>query len=343
MPEALDPSAYVFEGVWTNWGKSRVLGATLTLTPRNATVLVAILALFVQITGSQLWIFVRFAIHQYLLVQILRTSWSWRHTSRRPFHRSILLILLALLHFAAFGFAGVFASRVANAGDETLSRSPFCGTLNTPYASAIDRQTLNPLNSEYSSKLQRDAQLSQEYVAACYNVTSGSSSCDTFRKSQLSWTKQLSQHCPFHPPVCAIGHQSIAFDTGLIDSRDDLGINAADEDRLQYRRITTCTPLNDHKYVSGWQNATSPGAGQATGAKVAVQVVNAYYGPSDGGAQGDPTFSYGDFSSLYTGYQVVSCPFHCGLRPHRFLAGVGVESRAHLLHSVYSTQSWLSR
>ena len=65
MPQALDASAYVFQGVWTNWSKKGVLGVTLTLSPANAAVLVAILALFVQMTGSQLWTVIQFTFHQH--------------------------------------------------------------------------------------------------------------------------------------------------------------------------------------------------------------------------------------------------------------------------------------
>ena len=64
MVQALDPSAYVFEGVWTNWSRGAARGLTLTLRPAHATLLTNTLALFVTLAGGQLWTIVRFSIHQ---------------------------------------------------------------------------------------------------------------------------------------------------------------------------------------------------------------------------------------------------------------------------------------
>ena len=49
---------------------------------------------------------------------------------------------------------------------------------------------------------------------------------------------------------------SITLDTGDINSHDDMGINSSPEDRLTYRRITTCFVLNDTSYITGmeWQH-----------------------------------------------------------------------------------------
>ena len=64
MAQALDASAYIFEGVWTNWTKGAVRGLTLTLRPTNATLLTNTLALFVTMAGGQLWTITRFVLHQ---------------------------------------------------------------------------------------------------------------------------------------------------------------------------------------------------------------------------------------------------------------------------------------
>ena len=64
MAQALDASAYIFEGVWTDWTKGAVQGLTLTLRPANATLLTNTLAIFVTMAGGQLWTITRFAVHQ---------------------------------------------------------------------------------------------------------------------------------------------------------------------------------------------------------------------------------------------------------------------------------------
>jgi hypothetical protein len=74
-----------------------------------------------------------------------------------------LLVLSAILHFTAFRLAGIFASLITSGSGEVLS-SPFGGTFNTTYDSAVFTQTLD---SERDSKLQCDTQFSQEHGAAC--------------------------------------------------------------------------------------------------------------------------------------------------------------------------------
>src|ERR1700733_4754926 len=64
MPQALEASSYVHQGFWTNWSKGGTLGETLTLSRANSTILVAVLAIFVQVTGSQLWRVFQIALHQ---------------------------------------------------------------------------------------------------------------------------------------------------------------------------------------------------------------------------------------------------------------------------------------
>lgn len=54
----------VYLGVWTDWSRSRVLGATLTLTRQQANLLIAFTASFVVFVGSRFWRIVCLALHQ---------------------------------------------------------------------------------------------------------------------------------------------------------------------------------------------------------------------------------------------------------------------------------------
>ncbi|RMZ89695.1 hypothetical protein DV736_g3079, partial [Chaetothyriales sp. CBS 134916] len=65
MPQALDPAAYIFEGVWMNHGRTSISGWTLTLAPAPATLFTNALALFFALSGGQLWTIVRFVLHQW--------------------------------------------------------------------------------------------------------------------------------------------------------------------------------------------------------------------------------------------------------------------------------------
>jgi hypothetical protein len=44
-------------------------------------------------------------------------------------------------------------------------------------------------------------------------------------------------------------NSSVEFDTGLIDSRDDFGINVDDSNRVQFPKAITCTPITGQRYI----------------------------------------------------------------------------------------------
>lgn len=130
MPEALSPSSYVFQGLWTNESKGSIKGLRLTVSPQNAAVIIAVLALFVQTTGSQPWAVSRFIIHQYrarsasadafyqqqqallrnsatdlsFLWQSLRLGWAWRGYTKKPLLGALPVLLWAMFSLRAFRF-----------------------------------------------------------------------------------------------------------------------------------------------------------------------------------------------------------------------------------------------
>jgi hypothetical protein len=200
-------------------------------------------------------------------------------------------MIWAMLHFLFFGIAGVFSSNLVDAGEVALSRSPFCGSFSQAYLDSLNSVpstgVINTLNLNYQAKSQDDTQLSQEYVQTCYNNTESPSSCSSFPQRQLTWTTDTNVTCPFDFPVCHPGVPSVSYDTGFIDSSKHLGLNAPVSDRISYRRITTCTPLNDQAYITSWRNVTS-----ANGET--VEAVDAYYGLSNGGDR-NATYSFENF------------------------------------------------
>src|SRR5438552_1086230 len=62
-------SSYIYEGAWINWDRNSVFGATITLTSTRATILVALIALFLKVTGDRCWAIIRFALHQLSITQ----------------------------------------------------------------------------------------------------------------------------------------------------------------------------------------------------------------------------------------------------------------------------------
>jgi hypothetical protein len=136
---------------WTH--DSAILGSRLTLTSQTGAYLVAFLALWVRIVGGHFFGLLSYLVfrarsttkpmdtmhHQHqavlrnsnsdsrALCQFLIIGASWRNRTRRPLLRSALLALLVFVNIAAFGVAGIFSSRIANANGGVLLRNTLCG------------------------------------------------------------------------------------------------------------------------------------------------------------------------------------------------------------------------
>ena len=333
MAEALDPAAYIHEGFWTNWSKGTVMGRTLTLCPTYSILLTNSLALFVTLSGGQLWTILRFSLHQYrasrnpeaphlvhrqeqvvlrnattnfaTLRLMSQVAWASRRTPGRPFLFCFLIVSLALVHAIFFMIAGAFSNNVANAGQEVLSRSKFCGVFNETYLNvaagginAASAETLQ-LSVEYARKIDHDIQLSHEYAQQCYASQPHnymSSVCNTMSNSTISFDQSTVDSCPFQEDLCHTNSKTLVFSTGKIDSHRDLGINAKADDRLTYQRVTTCAVLNDTDRVTGWNGTRGLVTNSST-----ENIAYAYYGPSTWEAT-DWTYSYSDFASLFTNF-----------------------------------------
>lgn len=163
--------------------------------------------------------------------------------AKRPFWRSLPLALLALANLIAFALAGIFSSEVTKAaGDAVLIRSENCGnwTLNGNYSFiALNRKVLN------------DTITAAGYARACYGSQSNTLQCNQYSKQQINYTTNRNDTCPFARGMCLYSNTAaFSMDTGNISSHDDLGINAKQEDRITYRRKTTCAPIKDKGFIT---------------------------------------------------------------------------------------------
>jgi hypothetical protein len=336
MAEALDPAAYIYEGIWTNWSKGRVTGLTWTLCPTQATLLTNSLALFVTVAGGQLWTIIRFTVHQlrasglspdedelhfeqqlilrnaatdlHTMRLMTQLAWTSRHRMSRAFYYPVSIAALAVIHYIIFLAAGTLSNNLVNAGSgglsklangssAVLSRSPHCGVwsqyyydniINGAYINVASRATLE-MSIQYNKWFDQNVQLSQQYAQECYDASPSyymSSKCNTLPKTSLGFN-QTKSTCPFDSTLCHDNSDTISFDTGLIDSHQDLGINSLPSDRLSYRRRTTCAVLNDTGRVEEFDRGTSDA------------VAYMYYG-SNLAPELNYTYSYSNFSSLYT-------------------------------------------
>lgn len=65
------------------------------------------------------------------------------------------------------------------------------------------------------------------YARACYDNPANVLQCNQFPQQQLHWKTNQNASCPFEADLCFYGATSAyEMDTVMIDSHEDLGINA---------------------------------------------------------------------------------------------------------------------
>lgn len=140
----------VYVGMWINWSRGAVYGATLSLPGRNAAIPIAALALFVGFTGTKSWSVICFVVHQLgttrsprdgmyhqiqatlrnngsgtsAIWQLLKVSWAWSSCRSRSFRSSLGIMVMGTVHITLFTAAGLLSFRLTTLGNEVLVRSP---------------------------------------------------------------------------------------------------------------------------------------------------------------------------------------------------------------------------
>lgn len=316
MTAALPPENYIHEGVWINWLKGgRVLGATLTVNPSAASILSPALALIISIAGSQLWRLFQFGLHQSratnqennflyhqqqitlrntatdlnTLWRLIRLAFAWRrHTDIKVIRQSLPLVVWTTSHLILVMMAGLFSSWLLRASDQVLSRSQWCGKYTTAFTNdAYSADTNDPdvvvAAFEYNNHMNSRYAFVQQNIDICQNFGPG---CISTAISNLTYNSTvLSGECPFAGSICHSQNESIRFDTGYLSSAAHLGFNAINQDRISFRMVAECAPLDDARHVTGWHlvNATSE--------MPAHEVSDAHYGPGQSSAR-NSTFSF---------------------------------------------------
>ncbi|KAI1326335.1 hypothetical protein F5Y16DRAFT_421824 [Xylariaceae sp. FL0255] len=261
----------VYVGIWTNYSKGRVLGATLTISQQQGALLIALTGFLIPFVASRFWklsciIFHRFyststprnAIHHQRqvtlrnssspdsgLVSLFRILWAWGWNADR---KDLLFTILPSLLFSTaciivFSAAGALSSQVSvSAGNEILLRGDNCGI--PTYSSFANTSTLS-----YDSNLLSD---SVNYAQQCYNANvSGILSCNKFVTQSIPTVMiKNNAECPFQNDLCRGNKTSLYLDTGYIDSNRHLGLNLPLDKGFAYRHAITCSPIETSKYTT---------------------------------------------------------------------------------------------
>ncbi|KAH7328400.1 hypothetical protein B0I35DRAFT_473119 [Stachybotrys elegans] len=257
----------VYLGIWINWSYGKVFGSTLTVTRSNGALLIAFLAFFVTLVGSQLWKIICFllfklfshptpkdALHNqrqailrnsstpiggaWSLLQMLhawttaKTSTSWVQPLRRLLPLLVGTVVIAVALAAASGFSSQLV-----VGNEVLIDGAKCGLLKT---NSFDDQTLTTL---YFPNLRRQLKRAAEYAQRCYESPTATDGCDTLIQPSLSMNITADAACPFDDSLCISQDANIMVESGPIDSHKHLGINWPPEERFQLYHRMHCAPL----------------------------------------------------------------------------------------------------
>jgi hypothetical protein len=245
----------IYTGTWTDWSRGPVLGATITLSSRDASLLLAFIAAFVTIVAIRLWVIIGFTAHQFLATGgkhdglyyqrqvilrnaksapaaawlFLQQAWYWRGIAKSAIVRTIPLAIFCILYFIGFTVLAIFSSQISDSASEfRLIRSSSCG-IQTPF----DRDALQ-------DKARLDNLRASMYSKECYhNITS--TLCKSLPVSHITWTNS-SVECPFGEKIC-LDVPAFKMETGMMDSHRDFGFNTPPENRITYKRETVCSPL----------------------------------------------------------------------------------------------------
>lgn len=267
-------------GLWTNWSRGRVMGATYTFKQSDANVLIAFVAFFIAFVSTRFWRILCFVLHRlystpdpqsavyYQCQAILRNCSSpeegirllfqllWSGRSQKRF-RSITAAITAMLCVFAFTAAGIFSSLISTSiGNEVLVKSANCGYMSYPTL------TQPGFSNAYSYKAER-LDNAANYAQRCYSNNSDEYlNCGSFVKNKLSaFTIDKTAGCPFRNGICRETSKNLHIDTGYLDSHSDFGLNTPPDQRILWRNVLHCAPLVTNGFTS---SRNTPSLGNLT-------------------------------------------------------------------------------
>ncbi|KAI9149485.1 cytochrome p450 protein [Paramyrothecium foliicola] len=261
----------VYVGLWTDWSHGPVMGKTLTVTGSDGALIIAFVAFFITMIGSQVWRIICFILHRLYSAPraqdalhnqrqvILRNSASpvggawelvkltlaWRNAQARSLMRLLPLVLGTAVIACALVMASGFSSQIL-LRSEVLIAGGHCGLIKDHIENVRDH--LLHIRLYWT----RTYEMAASYAQRCYREDSQTSDCGFMAKKSLPMTIDSRADCPFNESLCLSGDSNILIDSGLLDSHDDLGMNSPPESRFQYREVLHCAPLTTDGHRSNF-------------------------------------------------------------------------------------------
>lgn len=186
------------------------------------------------------------------MIDTLKLWWSWRNRTDRALVRTLIPFSLSVVCAIGTIAASIASSFVVDTSNlEVLVRSPFCG---------------RPLREYYQPLpivpyLTLVGHLSWQYAQDCYpTYMQGNpafpSRCGVFVRPNVNLPTIEMTECPFAPNMC-VGTKdapsaALTIDSGLVDINDLFGLNLSRQERVKFRKRTTCgvLPVDEHIKVT---------------------------------------------------------------------------------------------
>ncbi|KAI0509524.1 hypothetical protein F5B22DRAFT_638000 [Xylaria bambusicola] len=269
----------VYIGVWINWSRGQVLGATLTLPRREADLFIAFTAFFIAFVATRVWRLMCFAIHRScsqesaqnalyhqhqailrnssnpedglrLITYVLRAN---KKSSGRVF--PIFTAVIATICVLSFTVAGGFSSYISTAvGTEVLVKSISCGIYPAIHLFDAENPSIGAYHADHISN-------AANYAQQCYsNDSGGVLDCGRFVTKQIAGKIDKKAACPFRDDICRNASSNIRIDSDYLSSHDHFGLNTPPNNRLLWRYVYHCAPL----VTEGYTSHINTSIGQAT-------------------------------------------------------------------------------
>lgn len=147
-------SSHIYHGVWVNWSRGAILGATLTMSERSGGLLTAFIATFITIVGAELWKIICYILHQARATErpqdglyhqqqaifrnnntpgatawlFLQQAYYWMGKAKVALFRTLPWAIFGICYIGLFGVLAIFSSDISKSvGPERLIVSPNCG------------------------------------------------------------------------------------------------------------------------------------------------------------------------------------------------------------------------
>ncbi|KAI0517479.1 hypothetical protein F5B22DRAFT_603142 [Xylaria bambusicola] len=272
---ASDPSTSyeypVHVGTWINWSRGRVFGATLTVNRRDADLLIAFTSFFIAYVSTRTWRILCFILHrvystpgpqdsvyhqrQAILrnssspesaIQLLFLLFQSNYLKLRCF-RPLPAAAVAAVCIIVFTTAGGLSSQVSTAiGTQVLLEGTRCGYIDDP-SPWVDKDRYFKYVSYQTQKTDNAA----NYAQQCYSDnTTSFLNCNRFITDRLGSNIDADAPCPFNASICRKDTGNLRLDTGFMDSNDHLGLNAPADQRVLWRHVLHCAPLQTTGYTT---------------------------------------------------------------------------------------------